>query len=275
MTATNAHLSHCSQPGGWAATGIGQRSRFIFLLGVDSNRATGPDFHLSLHLPLLYLLGTCCSLCCSKIIPYWTCFVCLLLFIHSVLFQAEGSVLWGGGTSMFSYWFRECCSLVQDFHYVKRSCFDASFQWPFFLIGDSSKIYIYIWESLINSAVKLSADKCGRSEKQCVASIPHFWQTKRKYCVRDVCVSKSLIFKVRVCFLSCCVRSAGNVAPVSEKKQEMAMWYKTSWCAQLLLWWLCAVQNVPAQSFSRYKNPSTFFWWPYQVCPPRKHTMVA
>lgn len=124
-----------------------------FLLRVDSNRATGPDFHLSLHLPLLYLLGTCCSLCCSKIIPYWTCFVCLLLFIHSVLFQAEGSVLWGGGTSKFSYWFRERCSLVQDFHYVKRSCFDASSSGTFFffLIGDSSKLKKYekVWSTVL------------------------------------------------------------------------------------------------------------------------------
>lgn len=33
MTATDAHLSHCSKPRGRAATRIGQRSRFIFCWG--------------------------------------------------------------------------------------------------------------------------------------------------------------------------------------------------------------------------------------------------
>lgn len=95
-----------------------------FLLGVDSNRGTGLDFHLSLYLPLRYLLGSCCFLYSYAFIQYWTCFC--LLFLYSVLFQARGNMLWGGGKSMFFHWFRKCCSPVQDFHYVKKSCFDTS-----------------------------------------------------------------------------------------------------------------------------------------------------
>lgn len=61
-------------------------------------------------------------------------------------------MLWGGGESMFSHWFRGCFSPVQHFHYVKKTCFDTSSD-AIFLIGDSSKPE-KIW-GLINSAIKV------------------------------------------------------------------------------------------------------------------------
>lgn len=91
-------------------------------------------------------------------------------------------------------------------------------------------------------------------EWETMCGLDHSFLTNTKKCyIRDVCVSKSLIFKVRVCFLPCCVRSVGNAAPVFEKKQEMAVWCKTSRCT---LWWICAVQNV---LFSCYSEPSAAF----------------
>lgn len=38
-----------------------------FVLREDSNWATGPDFHLSLYLPQLYLPASCCSLHCNAL----------------------------------------------------------------------------------------------------------------------------------------------------------------------------------------------------------------
>lgn len=145
-----------------------------FLLGVDSNRATGLDFHLSLHLPPLYLLGSCRSSYRYKIIQYRTCF-CLLLFFYSVLFQARGNMLWGGGKSMFFHWFRECCSPVPDFHYVKKKgCFDTSSN-AIFLIGDSSK---------------RTQTRVGGLHAQCAASITHFWQMEKRHLWLSYKVSK-------------------------------------------------------------------------------------
>lgn len=49
-------------------------------LEVDSKRATCPGFHLSLYAAsaVLYLLGTCCSLCCCKT-TFLSASVCLTL----------------------------------------------------------------------------------------------------------------------------------------------------------------------------------------------------
>lgn len=58
-----------------------------FLLGVDPDRATGRDFHLSLYLSL-HLPGSC-SLYCYKITQYWTgfyayfCFSIVFFFVSS------------------------------------------------------------------------------------------------------------------------------------------------------------------------------------------------
>lgn len=104
------------------------KTEIHFLPEVDSNRATGPDLHPSFHLPLLYLLA---SLYCYKILKYQTAF-CLLLLFYSGLFQARGNMLWGGGKSVFFYWFRESPLGLQDFHFAKGSCFDTSSSAIFF-----------------------------------------------------------------------------------------------------------------------------------------------
>lgn len=133
--AVTAHDGHRRSPvilfPAWRTSCHQDRSKIEihFLLGVDSNRATALDFILSLYLPPLHLHGSCCSLYCYKIRKYqihaWD-FFCLLLFFYSVLFQDRDNMLWGGGNSMFFHWFRECCSLVQGVHYVKKTYFDTS-----------------------------------------------------------------------------------------------------------------------------------------------------
>lgn len=123
-------------------------------LGVDSERATCPGFHLSVYpaSTALYLPGTCCSLCCLR--KHVLACLCLP--------HTEGGPLCGGGTGALSPTDSEGLSApVQDLHSVKKSCFDTSsnvirFNWrhqhpPSPPPAPKKRT---TWKSLISSAVK-------------------------------------------------------------------------------------------------------------------------
>lgn len=90
-------------------------------LGVVSKRATCPGFHLSLYpaSTALYLLGTCCSLCCCKT-TFLPASVCLTLRVVYCV---------GEELACFHPPIQRASARhyrIQNLHSVKKSCFDTS-----------------------------------------------------------------------------------------------------------------------------------------------------
>lgn len=178
-------------------------------LGVDSERATCPGFHLSVYpaSTALYLPGTCCSLCCLR--KHVLACLCLP--------HTEGGPLCGGGTGVLSPTDSEGLSApVQDLHSVKKSCFDTSsnvirFNWrhqpPSPPLPSPSpqkrEQHGKVW-----SAVPWSRTQaCRRTEKR-KKKIPLWpqslisWTKEGRNWGYDVRTWQSLIYNVRVSLLS-------------------------------------------------------------------------
>lgn len=110
-------------PGGWAATRIGQRSRFIFCLG---RIQTEPLARTSIcHSTCLCCtcLAPAFALYCHKSIQQRACFFSFLLFFLYTFvvlyscFKLRAVMFWGGGRSMLC---SDCRSPLQHFHYVQK-----------------------------------------------------------------------------------------------------------------------------------------------------------
>lgn len=119
---------------------------------------------------------------------------------------------------------------------------------------------------MINCAAKFSHADGGRiAYTMCITNQSSFFDKWRKVVVMIGAFRMFWHSKVRICFLSRCMRSVGD--GVLQEEGEVAMWYKPQW-VHLPVWYSCSVQNVLGWILSCFNHLSRCCNFPVSVHVP-------